>query len=395
MQQIIDRALRQADAAARGASFDPACWDAEPTRLIAIGDPQTTAEHFFAVLAGHGLLRDDGLLVDGVTLVSIGDHFDFGRVEGSAADNPVGRAGMRILSWLAAHPKARVRILVGNHDAARVMELVDVEDDVFEMARRLGVEVEQADDPKEREALTERFHERFPQIPTPEIARRDFSAYCTEQRTLVMRLFMEERLSLATTGRYADGREVLLTHAGVTERELDQLGAASAGATVLAERLDAHLRAAVAEVSGDWRQKRWTPLNLAPLHLAGRTREESGGLLVHRPANPGRPHLEDRQEDFDPARPRRFHPRELPAGLAQAVGHTRHKKLLEELAPWYGESAAGAPEACVRTLTVSGSRIHYQPGVARPGDDHALVHFLDVDMHHQQTTACEVLALEP
>lgn len=394
MNPTANAAVQRADEALGGATFEAGRWDAVPSRLVAIGDPQTTAEKFFSVLGAHGLLRDDGLLVDGVTLVSMGDHFDFGRVEGAAADSPVGRAGMRILSWLAAHPGQRVRILLGNHDAARVMELVDVEDDVFEMARRLGLQVEEADDEVLRAELTDRFHATFPQIPTPEVARRDFSAYATEQRTLVMRLLLERRFLLATTGRHADGRQVLLTHAGATQRELKQLGVGSAsGAGVLAGLLNARLAAAVADVADDWRAGRWTALELSPLHHAGRTRQESGGLLAHRPANPDRPHLKDRAWEFDERRPRRFHPRDIPAGLAQACGHTRHAKLLKELDPWYGPGIVTAPDASVRSLTVRGGDIRYQPGIAPPDAQHAVMYMLDVDMHRQDAAACEVLTL--
>lgn len=144
----------------------------------------------------------------------------------------------------------------------------------------------------------------------------------------------------------------------------------------------------------DWRRKRWMPLDLAPLSLMGSTDREGGGLLFHRPANPEVPSLQNRQEEFDTESPRRFHPRVLPAGLIQAVGHSRHQKLLKELHPWHAEGVAAASPARLRTLTVSEQGIRYEMGVSAPLEGHAVMHMLDVDMNHQDPTGCEVLRLQ-
>src|SRR6185369_12287923 len=102
-----------------------------------------------------------------------------------------------------------------------------------------------------------------------------------------------------------DGREVLLTHAGVTTRELGMLGA-PAEPRAIAEALQAELTRAIERVRDDWTRGISTPLSLDPLHVAGIPGEEGGGLLYHRPTNPERRGAADRPWLLAPARPRRF-----------------------------------------------------------------------------------------
>jgi hypothetical protein len=79
-------------------------------------------------LQHQGLLGADGRLRADVHLVSMGDHFDFGKPdvrEQATAD------GEAILRWLADHPPEQVTILLGNHDLARVCELRGYSDEAF------------------------------------------------------------------------------------------------------------------------------------------------------------------------------------------------------------------------------------------------------------------------
>ena len=50
----------------------------------------------------------------------------------------MGRDGSNVLRWLAEHPPDQVVILMGNHDAARVMELAFESDESFAGARALA-----------------------------------------------------------------------------------------------------------------------------------------------------------------------------------------------------------------------------------------------------------------
>src|SRR5687767_5399021 len=103
-------------------------------RWFAIGDPQAPAEKFFAVLDEKGLLTDVGTLRADVGFVSMGDHFDYGG-ETTRDDAGADRAGRTVLAWLGAHAPTQTKIVFGNHDAARVMELAFETDDSFSQAR--------------------------------------------------------------------------------------------------------------------------------------------------------------------------------------------------------------------------------------------------------------------
>ena len=82
------------------------------------------------------------------------------------------------------------------------------------------------------------------------------------------------------------GKPVLLTHAGVTNAEVE--GARRRAARRRARRC-ARERAcaeAVARVRGAWERGELAALDLEPLHFAGHSGREGGGLLYHR-ASPG------------------------------------------------------------------------------------------------------------
>lgn len=343
---------------------------ARRARWLAIGDPQTTPERFFGVLEGAGLLADDGRLRSDVGLVSVGDHFDFGRDAAAARD-----AGPAILGWLAAHPRDQVVILAGNHDVARVDELAGETDESFAEARALAQSVDRGAAPLAA------FHERFPSIATPELVLRDYSGFAASQRALVQRLLLEGRMALAAVGRASIAPdELLLAHTAITARELDALGLPrAAGAAAIVESLAGFLRDAVARVAPRWRAGELAPLDLAPMHLPGRAGEEGGGFLYHRPGDP-EGDGGARRRDFEGARPRRFDARALPEGLAQVVGHDPHQKRAEELARWTSEAARAAGDGHLRTLQVEAGAPRYELGLKRHRASAATLYMIDAGL---------------
>jgi hypothetical protein len=336
------------------------------TRTLVMGDPQAPFAKVLEVLRWHGALEGDRLAPD-VVLVSIGDHFDYDlRDPHTAAQD-----GLRLLEWLACHDPLQVRLLLGNHDASRVMELATIDDDSFERARQLARSIDETErkegKDKARERTAREYTPAFPTLPPPGVVGRDYAAFCSEQRTLVMELLLAGRFQLAATGALADGRRVLLTHAGVTRRELDLLDLdTTASAASIAAALEARLTLAVDRVRTDWQRGELTPLSLAPLHVAGSSGEEGGGLLYHRPSNPDR-------DDADPAwalapsRPRRFDPRSLPLGLTQIAGHTGHAKCMHELGEWVAPAARARKHGGIRTLRHADGTVTYDMGIAPPG----------------------------
>jgi hypothetical protein len=368
-----------------------------PARWFAIGDPQTSFDHFIAVLAARALLKEDGRLRPEVGLVCMGDHFDFGAADALSQTEleAAGREGLLILCWLAAHHPSQITILFGNHDAARVMELCSLDDRSFSIARALALRVHHSSG-SERKALEDEFRARFPAIPNAEVARRDFSTFHSAQRTTLERLLTAGRLRLATVGVHR-GREVLLTHAGITYRELELLGLRpDAGASAVAEALNLLLEERVGRAAPSWQAGVRTALDLSPLHVTGVGGREAGGLLAHRPAHPNcrsPGEAADLAWEFDHERPRRFEPRSLPLGLVQAAGHTRGSKSARELAPWATGRAAAARPGKLRSLRVSKTDVVYDTGLldAQPGD--ALLYLLDVDLHEAPAAAVELLEL--
>ncbi len=183
-------------------------------RIYVMGDPQAPFAQVMRVLAHHDALDAAGRLRADVELVSIGDHFDYDLIDPAAA----GREGMRVLRWLADHDPAQVTILAGNHDLSRVMELATVTDAKFAEARVLARSIDdtkrsdgwQAAERREREE----FRVQFPEIPTFGLANRDYAAFTSEQRALVVELLLAGRLRIAATGQLSDARPVLMTHAG-------------------------------------------------------------------------------------------------------------------------------------------------------------------------------------
>lgn len=338
-------------------------------RWFAIGDPQTTFERFRGILGHHGLLDAAGNLRDEVGLVSMGDHFDFDHGKHDRTLEASGREGTQILSWLAQHAPEQVVILMGNHDVARVMELAFESDASFAEARAMA------------KSAPEAFFDAFPRIPKPDIALRDYASFAVHQRDLVQRLLLERRMLLAAVG-YRDGRPLLMTHAGVTTGQIDQLGASSEPRAI-ADALQRHLAKAVELVAANWRNGELVALDLRPLHVGGTSRQEGGGLLYQRVS---------RRED---ASGRRFHPHALPRGLAQVWGHTGHHKCKEELEDaWIADDARARPRGGLRTLAVDASGIRYTARVEPAREDAATVYMIDIEMSRPEVTDLPLLELD-
>ncbi len=354
-----------------------------PGRAVLIGDPQTTLHGFLTVLEHHGLLGDDGALRPDISLVSVGDHFDHGTPEVSEA-----RAdGLAILRWLVAHPPDRVIVLLGNHDAARVTELYRMTDETFALARVLAHAAMEGDT-----TAAERFAEIAPDVPTPEVAWRDYGSYAVAQRSLVQQILMGRRMHLAWALALRDGSPVLVTHAGVTQREIRLLSLERpVSPRILAQSLNARLHAAVDRVAMAWSQGRCARLPLEPWHVVGHSGREGGGMLYHRPAVRTAP---DDPRFGGPA-PRRFTPDALPRGLVQAVGHTGHTRTRKELAVIATPAAQALARSGLRTLCTRGDGAVYDVGFVAPMPGEATMYLVDGEMHHVPVEDVPLLELLP
>jgi len=347
-----------------------------PTRRFAIGDPQTSSERLFGALAAHGLLGEDGWLLPDVQLVAMGDYFDYAVAEREASRIE----GVLILSWLAAHEPDHVTILFGNHDAVRVMEFATLTDQRFRDAAAAAsaiIALPRAD----RAPATAAFAQAFPDIPTPGYVARDFNAFTVEQRELVQRLLLAHRFSLAATVKVA-GTTALATHAGITQRELEYLRARDHEPETIAAALTSRLDGAVHVVAESWRAGRPGALSLAPLHVPGGAGEEGGGLLYHRPADPGRPDA-DASWEARMSAPRRYDPRvALPRGLPQVVGHTGHSKACQDMPNWRAADT-DLERGGLRTLVIArdGQAI-YRRGIHPATPDETVMYMIDPEMHY-------------
>ena len=350
-------------------------------RTFVMGDPQAPFAKLLEVLDRHAALDGDRLAPD-VVLVSIGDHFDYDFRDWRTA----GQEGLKFLRWLAGHDAAQVKLLLGNHDSSRVMELIAITDERFAAARAFAQALD--GDP----ARDARFHAAFPELPTAGLAGRDFASFSAEQRALTIELLLAGRFDLALVGELSDGRTALLTHAGVTRREIAMLGAA-VEPRAIAALLQARLSDAIDAVRADWTGGRPTPLSLEPLHVAGVPGEEGGGLLYHRPTNPDRRGA-DRSWELARERPRRFDPRNLPVGLTQIAGHTGHNKCLAELAGWATAAARGRKHGGIRTLRLARGTVTYDLGIAEPADNVADLILIDGELRRVPAAEVELLPLE-
>lgn len=346
-------------------------------RWFAMGDPQAPFERFLGILREHGLLDEtDGTrrLRPDVGLVSMGDHFDFPFEDHDRSLEQASQDGTDILRWLAAHPREQVVILLGNHDAARVMELAWESDASFREARRVA-----------KEETPARFHELFPRIPKPEVALRDYSSFAAHQRALVQRLLLAGRMQLAAVA-HREGTPMLLTHAGVTGREVELLGVRPV-ADELAAALARHLESAVDRVRPAWEKGEPVALDLSPLHAAGTTGLEGGGLLYHRASVMG-----EEAGGPAPVAPRRFHPSALPRGLVQVCGHTGHHKSRKELA--LAEDRTMQGRGGLRTLAVGPSGHRYERSVVPARPEEATMYLVDIEMSQREVTALPLFEVD-
>jgi Calcineurin-like phosphoesterase len=360
-------------------------------RTFVMGDPQAPFAKTLEVLATHGALDGDRLAPD-VVLVSIGDHFDYDLHDPVTA----GAEGLRTLRWLASHEPRQTLLLLGNHDASRVMELATISDSEFEAARMLARGIDATEKAEGKNAAAERvlreFEPQFPSLPPPGVIGRDYASFSSEQRALVMELLLSGRFQLALTGALTDGRPVLITHAGVTSRELAILGIADPVPASVAPALEAHLAAAIDRVRDDWQRGELAPMSLAPLHVTGSPGEEGGGLLYHRPSNPQR-HDADPAWALAPTRPRRFDPRTLPVGLTQIAGHSGHAKCVEELGSWVAPAARARQHGGIRTLRVAPTGVTYDLGIAPPEQQVADLILIDGELRRVPATEVALLPL--
>lgn len=333
-------------------------------RHVAIGDPQAPFERFLRILDGHGLLGDDGHLRPDVHLVSMGDHFDYGKPE---LRERAAAEGEAILSWLASHPPEQVTILLGNHDLARVCELFPFTDESFLEAHREARALYVANAPANA------FLAKYPFVPDAECLARDYSCFAAAQRVLVTELLRTRRLRLA-----AHHRGLLLVHAGVTTQDLELVGIAATDAAAVSEGLNAFL---------DERLARWSdgPLDLTPLHRPGAAATGEGrGALYHRPCDPST--QPPARMDGPPRR--RFDPRDLPAAFPQAIGHIRDGKCRELMPSWSPEGKS--LDGPLRTLKIDGANVTYAVGCL-PG---ARLFFTDGGMFHSAPEHYELFDLD-
>jgi hypothetical protein len=209
---------------------------------------------------------------------------------------------------------------------------------------------------------------QFPELPAPDLLAKDYQSFTTAQRALVERLLLARRFTLAATAT-RQGRELLITHAAVSRREVELLGVA-ATPSLLASALQDRFARAIDAVAPSWRRGDRAALDLAPLHLAGGKAgddphvREGGGLLYHRPRDPRtvRPSSEPAAEAA-PHAPRRFDPRDLPRGLVQLVGHSGDARCRKFMRSWL---ASDLPRyAAVRTVVVGDAAedVVYRAGV--------------------------------
>ncbi|QSQ22286.1 metallophosphoesterase [Pyxidicoccus parkwayensis] len=364
---------RASEAVAKGPHSTPA--DGRPRkRRLVMGDPQADVGRVLAILAHHDALGDDGWLRPDVRLVSVGDHFDWGKPHERESG---ALSALSLVAWLAAHPADQVVMILGNHDLGRVGELEGFTDATFAQAQAEADRAYQGghtDEAVEREFLA-----RWPRVPTAELVARDFGNFREVQRTWVEHLLRTRRFRTA----YAAGPGLLVLHAGVTNEDLDVAGlerARRADAGAVADALNATVDAAV---------DAWTrgPLVVPGLHRPGDAASGEGvGIFYHRPSL--------KPEDAGRVREtprRRFDPRRLPAGLTQVVGHTRDKRNRELL----GFSTAEARDGVVRHLVTDGARVHYAHGAPPPPrPEEAVLVFTDGGMRECPVEQYELFDLD-
>jgi hypothetical protein len=322
-------------------------------RVVAMGDPQAPFARVMEVLRARDLLNGDKLK-DDVHLVVMGDYFDYG---GRDARAEAAEGSAHLVAWLVSHAEEQVTLIAGNHDLARVGELAKLDDATFQRAQ---AEADKGYYDKTPVRPEQAFRDEY-DLPSWELVSRDFSAFKERQRALVSDLLSARRMRAA----FAPSAKVLLVHAGVTTAALATAGAGTAkDARVIANALNRALFAAY----DAWRAGTAARLEIAGLHTPGSARGEGTGIFYHRPS-----------VTPETAVGRRFHPRELPLGLTQVIGHIGDAKSRELL----GLDTAAATEGPLRHLVARGNSVHYATGLPEsdtPAADAAVLIFTDGGM---------------
>ncbi len=350
--------------------------DGRPRVLFAVGDPQAPLEKFLSILDHQRLLGADGWLLPQVGLVSMGDHFDFGKDPAAARQD-----GLALLAWLAAHPKDQVHLLAGNHDLGRVGELVALDDATFAAAQAWASRIYRPDATRQEDEQA--LQAAYPALPTAELAARDFCGFAVAQRRLVEHLLRCGRMRAAL----AASDTLLLVHAGVTRYELTAVGLdENARAPDIAAALQQALGRAVAAWDGT------APLEVPGLHVPGSAAlGEGGGMFYHRPAHRG----VDGVDAFKGPLRRRYDPCEIPPRVIQAVGHIRDAKCRVLLAPFVVD-AKPAREGALRHLRVTGPHsAAYAVGPLPDGVTGGAILFTDGGMAHVPAEDYALLRLPP
>ncbi|MFP2959944.1 metallophosphoesterase [Myxococcus sp. 1LA] len=335
---------RAAEAAAEAPNSVPAADHVWRRRLV-IGDPQADLDRVLAILAHHGVLADDGWLRSDVQLISVGDHFDWGK---PSERESAATSGLSLVAWLASHPANQAVMLLGNHDLGRVGELAGFTDARFAEAQAEADRIYQGGETDE--AAERAFLARWPQVPSAELVARDFGNFREVQRAWVEHLLRVKRFRVA----HAAASDVLVLHAGVTQEDLDVTRLQPS------QREDAWQVAAALNAALDSAVAAWTqgPLVIPGLHQPGNAAQGEGtGIFYQRPSL-----LPEDTERVRGTPRRRFDPRRLPPGLTQVVGHTRDKRSLAML----GLSAVGARDGVLRHLVTNGTRVDYAHGAPPP-----------------------------
>lgn len=338
---------------------------------MAMGDPQAPLTKIRGVLAHHALLADDGCLREGVRLLSIGDHFDWGRVDErkQAADD-----AEEFLGWLAAHDAEQVVVLAGNHDLARVGELMGIGDDEFRRLQGLADKHYWGAKDKDDDAA---FFRACKFLPSTEILARDLSTYRAAQQDQVKRLLLQRRMRMA----HAEAG-LLFTHAGITRKALmridvDECGGASTIAATLNRCLDEAVDRCLGIAAA-------VPLVVPGLHRPADGIGEGDGVLFHRPTF---------VDDDQWLEPRRFDPRCLPRGLWQVVGHSRDRRCVSALKGW--SEPRRHVVGVVRHLIAHGDQVWYRHGLPPPRAevpaDAAVMIFIDGAMQECAAENYELL----
>jgi hypothetical protein len=342
---------------------------------VAVGDPQAPFERLLWILDRHGLLGVSGRVRDDVLLVSMGDHFDWGRPD---QRETAAQDAQLLLSWLAAHPPDQVVIILGNHDLGRLGEMAGFDDRAF---ASIQAEADQVYvDGRADRAREHDFLRRHPAVPSAECVARDFSTFRVEQRSLLQNLIVERRAHVA----WAPATDFLICHAGVTSDELARLSSlAGRDAPSIASALDETFLRAFDRWDGK------SAFDVPFLHHPGSADYgEARGMFFHRPSNPD---YEDVALFEGPPR-RRFDPRRLPLGLSQAIGHIRDDKCRRLLRHWH--DGATPEDGPLRLLETDGRQVHYSRGTATTRGDPARVYFTDGCMLNADPARYELLDLD-